>query len=85
MTTTTSAPAAPALDVSDPGLRAEMDAVEIDYPGWVLHLSEDGIIWCEFVSGITQRAATPLEARYVIAVREHLMDVRYGASKAVAA
>lgn len=71
MTTTTIAPAAPPLDVSSPGLRAELDAIENAYPGWVLHLSEAGIIWCEFVSGITLRAATPLAARYAIAVWEH--------------
>ena len=74
MTTTTTAPAAPPLDHGDPGLRAEMDAVENDYPGWVLHLSEQGFIWMEWVSGITLRAATPQEARHAIAVWEHEAD-----------
>ena len=79
-TTTTTAPAAPALDASDPGLRAELDAVENDYPGWLLHLSEAGIIWCDWVSGIPSlRAPTPLEARRLIAEWEHRMDLRYGA------
>ena len=78
---TTTAPAAPALDPGDPGLRAEMDAVEIEFPGWVLHLSEQGFIWCEWVSGIAFRAPTPREARRVIAGWEHLMDVRYGTGR----
>ena len=80
-TITTTAPAAPALDPGETGLRAEMDAVEKDNPGWVLHLSEQGSIWCEWVTGITFRAATPLHARRVIAEWEHLMDVRYGTGR----
>jgi hypothetical protein len=57
-----------------------MDAVEHDYPGWVLHLSEEGAIWCDWVSGIPSlRAPTPLEARRLIAGWEHSQDVRYGA------
>jgi hypothetical protein len=79
VTITITAPAAPALDPGTPGLRAELDAVEQGYPGWYLHLSEAGIIWCDFVSGAPSlRALTPLHARRLIAEWEHLMDVRYG-------
>jgi hypothetical protein len=67
---TTSAPAS---------LTEEMRAVECEYPGWLLHLSEQGSIWIDSVSGVPSlRAATPLHARRVIAEWEHLMDVRYG-------
>jgi hypothetical protein len=76
VTTTTTTPAAPALDPGDPGLRAEMDAVENDYPGWILHLSEQATVWCEWVSGITLRAPTPGEARHAIAVWEHEADAK---------
>ena len=80
MSTTTTTPAAPALDPGEPGLRAEMDAVEAEFPGWYLHLSEQGTVWCEWVAGIPAlRAPTPSEARHVIAEYEHLMVVRYGA------
>jgi hypothetical protein len=86
VTVTTPPPAAPALDASAPGLRAELDAVENDYPGWVLHLSAQGIVWCDWVSGIPSlRAPTPALARHAIAEWEHQMDLRYGAGKQVAA
>ena len=68
--------ARPALDDTDTGLRAELDAIEAK-TGWRLWLSELGAIWMQSVSGITLRAATPLLALYGIACWEHAAAKRW--------
>ena len=67
------------IALTEQTLTEELADIEADYPGWVLHISEQGSVWIDSVSGVPSlRAPTPLTARRAIAEYEHLMDVRYG-------
>ena len=59
-------------------LTEELAAIEAVYPGWVLHPSDEGVIWIDHVSGVPSlRAPTPLAARRVIAEWEHTLELQY--------
>jgi hypothetical protein len=63
------------------GLRAELRAVEDDYPGWHLYLSDTGSVWAATTenhhggSGTTLEGVTPRGMRYEIAAQVRQWEV----------